>query len=132
ETNGGEAQEPESEEPVAEEPEQAEEPSGPVIHVPDRELGSDEGDEPAPVKKKTRRGTRGGKNRKKKTARATGTGAALAVAEDEAHAPDTGAVEEPQLERQEDEEQQPEPLSQNGEPDWSYTPMSQWGLDEPE
>jgi len=38
----------------------------------------------------------------------------------------------PQLERQEDEEQQPEPLSLNGEPDWSYTPMSQWGLDEPD
>jgi ribonuclease G len=105
-------------EPAAVAPE--EEPAGPVIHVPDRELGAEEGaseDEggdgspPAPAKKKTRRGSRGGKNRKKKTA------AASVVAE----AADEGAAEPERA-----EEQQP----QNGEPEWSYTPMSQWGLDE--
>jgi ribonuclease G len=106
------------EEPAAEAPEK--EPAGPVIHVPDRELGAEEeapeqdGDSspPAPAKKKTRRGSRGGKSRKKKTAAAS-----VVVAEpaDEGVEPERVA-----------EEQQP----QNGEPEWSYTPMSQWGLDE--
>ncbi|HEX3807446.1 MAG TPA: Rne/Rng family ribonuclease, partial [Gaiellaceae bacterium] len=51
---------------TAEEPEPTE---GPVIHLPDRELGAEEnGDGTAPPKKRTRRGSRGGKNRRKKPA----------------------------------------------------------------
>ena len=48
----------------------AEAPAGPVIHLPDRELGDGEedGDGTAPPKKRTRRGSRGGKNRRKKPA----------------------------------------------------------------
>ena len=68
-TNGGEAQEVSDttaapELPVeTDEPEPAEEQAGPVIHVPGRDLGTEDGDTPTPVKKKTRRGSRGGKNR---------------------------------------------------------------------
>ncbi len=107
--------EPEPElEPVVElEPEAAEPealPAGPVIHLPDRNIGGEEdgADGAAPVKKKTRRGSRGGKNRRKKPA-----GTAVATAEPETEA----AVEEG-------------PPSENGDEDWNYTPMSQWGLDE--
>jgi ribonuclease G len=142
------------------EPERAEdssaEPSGPVIHVPGRELGTEDGDTPAPVKKKTRRGSRGGKNRKKKTAAATGVGVALATAaavedaegevEPEETVVDEAAVtlEEAPLEEAQIEEApvqeaapdeaaddpEPEEPSQNGDGDWGYTPMSQWGIDE--
>jgi ribonuclease G len=74
----------------------------PVIHVPDRDLDESE-DGAAPPKKRTRRGSRGGRNRKKKTAATVAT----------------GVVEEP---------------SENGSPqpadDWTYTPMSEWGMDE--
>ncbi|NUR77689.1 MAG: Rne/Rng family ribonuclease, partial [Thermoleophilia bacterium] len=118
-TNGGEPQELLGEEPAADEPGVEEpaaedaEPAGPVIHVPGRELGTEDGDEPAPAKKKTRRGTRGGKNRKKKTAAATGTAATLAVAEE--------------AEPAQEEEETP---AGNGDSDWGYTPMSQWGLDD--
>jgi ribonuclease G len=85
------------------------------IHVPDPELGSDDGaetevaaegssngdagetGEPKP-KKKTRRGTRGGRNRRKKPATA-----AVATGEPDAEAPETAAKE------------------------WEYVPMSEWG-----
>ncbi|HZU19706.1 MAG TPA: Rne/Rng family ribonuclease [Gaiellaceae bacterium] len=43
----------------------------PVIHVPDRALTDDESDTAAPARKRTRRGSRGGRNRRKKTATAT-------------------------------------------------------------
>jgi hypothetical protein len=49
---------------------------GPRIHVPGSELGQDEGDEDrdgVPIKKRTRRGSRGGRNRKKKPAGENGT-----------------------------------------------------------
>jgi ribonuclease G len=88
------------------------------IHVPDPDLGEadeapeesaqdaaepvQDGAEPAKPKKKTRRGTRGGRNRKKKTATAS---AAVATAEPEAEGP---------------------------APDWEYVPMSEWGDDVPE
>jgi ribonuclease G len=88
------------------------------IHVPDPDLGEadeapeesaqdaaepvQDGAEPAKPKKKTRRGTRGGRNRKKKTATAS---AAVATAEPEAEGPP---------------------------PDWEYVPMSEWGDDVPE
>jgi ribonuclease G len=150
--NGGEVREvsdtaaPDTAAPIdepADEP--TDEPGGPVIHVPGRDLGTEEGDEPTPVKKKTRRGSRGGKNRKKKTAAASGVGAALATADvdaepgaeeaavadeeaavvEELEAPGEAPLEEPAA-----EEPEPEQPSQNGDGDWGYTPMSQWGIDE--
>ncbi len=103
-------------------------PAAPVIHLPDRDLdGEDEdGGGTAPVKKRTRRGSRGGKNRRKKPA----GGAALATAEPETLA--DAEVEAVDLEV----EEAPEPAtpeqdpSENGDGEWGYTPMSQWGLDE--
>jgi ribonuclease G len=82
---------------------------GPVIHLPDRDLGADDGS-PAAPRKRTRRGTRGGRNRKKKSA-ATGTAAAAAA--------DTAA---PVVEHE-------PPPDGDGNGDWTYTPMSEWGLD---
>jgi len=125
----------ETPEPEAVETDEAEEeatPSGPVIHVPDREL--DDGDAAAPAKKKTRRGSRGGKNRKKKTATGSMSGNGGAVAVEEEPSGDRGAVaveEEPSVEEAPSPAEAEEP-SQNGDPDWGYTPMSQWGLDESE
>jgi hypothetical protein len=164
-TNGGEVQEAtETVEEAGEAEQGGDEPAaGPVIHVPGRELGAEDGDASAPVKKKTRRGSRGGKNRKKKTAGAAGVGLALAsieaVGDDEPEATEVddalaeeaavdeaaveeaaveeAAVEEPAVEEaalQEPpaEEPRPEEPSQNGDgdADWGYTPMSQWGIDE--
>ncbi len=156
-TNGGEVQEVSDTAVPAEavetdEPEQSDEPAGPVIHVPGRDLGTEDGDAPAPVKKKTRRGSRGGKNRKKKTAAATGVGVALAteavanaelevepepeestVAVEEAPVEEGAAPEAPVEETAAEEpapEPKPEEPSQNGDGDWGYTPMSQWGIDE--
>jgi predicted RNA-binding protein with TRAM domain len=94
--------EPES---VLEEGEEA--PAAPVIHLPGRELDaaepSENGDQPAaPRKRPTRRGSRGGRNRKKKT----GTAASPAT--------------EPEAEASATEESE-------GPRDWEYTPMSEWG-----
>jgi ribonuclease G len=111
--DSAEAPEPEPEsasEPVPAAADNGEGPAvaGPVIHLPDRELGTDEEAAAAP-RKRTRRGTRGGRNRKKK---ATATASAAATAEP---SEDTAR-------------QQPEAES-NGDGDWGYTPMSEWGLD---
>jgi len=89
-------------EPAAAEEETA--PVAPVIHLPGRELEgepSENGDQPAvPKKRPTRRGSRGGRNRKKKTA-------TPARAEAEA---------------------EPAPAEESGRPsEWEYTPMSEWG-----
>ncbi len=81
----------------------AEAPAAPVIHLPDRELTDEGGGALTPAKKRTRRGSRGGKNRRKKTATATAT------------------VEAPEVETTEGP-------AENG--DWGYTPMSEWGLDD--
>jgi ribonuclease G len=82
---------------VSEEPEPSE---GPVIHVPER-MEDGDGAEPATQKKKTRRGSRGGRNRKKKTATAV------------TDAPATQA----------------EPATNGaGDADWEYTPMSEWDI----
>jgi ribonuclease G len=155
-SNGGEVQEVSDTTVVDDEPEQAEEPAaGPVIHAPSRDLGTEDSDSPAPVKKKTRRGSRGGKNRKKKTAASAGVGVALAAIEDEPREPEAeqpvvldeapvqeAPVEEPAIEEAPveeapaaepeapAEEPQAEEPSQNGDGDWGYTPMSQWGIDE--
>jgi ribonuclease G len=93
---------------IVEELPEAEEPAAPVIHLPDRDLGTNgdepvegesEGETPATPRKRTRRGTRGGRGRKPKTA-------AVAAGEE------GGAVEE---------------AAPEGEGDWQYTPMSEWG-----
>jgi ribonuclease G len=91
--------------PAAAEPAAAAEaPEAPVIHLPSRELEeepSENGDEPAaPRKRPTRRGSRGGRNRKKKT----GTAVSPAPAAVEAEAEQSG-----------------------GEDEWKYTPISDWG-----
>jgi ribonuclease G len=85
--------------------------ASPVVHVPDPGLGRDDGgppsengDESEKPKRKTRRGTRGGRNRRKKTEAAS----AATLGVDEPAAP-------PQDESTRDE--------------WTYTPMSEWGLD---
>jgi ribonuclease G len=105
---------PEEAEPPAEQPAAAEEPE--AVEAPA------EGDEAPKPKKKTRRGSRGRRNRKKKPAGATAAqnGDAPEAAEPEAAEPE--ASEEPQ--------QQEEP-STNGEQDgnFDYVPMSEW-LDE--
>ncbi len=143
-TNGGQPAEPgepdlESEPEVEAGPESGAAPEstpevasgGPVIHVPDRALEGaaegEDGDGAAPVRKKTRRGSRGGKNRRKKP---VGTGGA-AVATVEPEAAD-GTVEVSEVEVSDTPEPVvPEPeSSENGDDDWGYTPMSQWGLDE--
>jgi ribonuclease G len=115
----GEAVEPDDE--PADEPDEPQ--SGPVIHVPDRELGTENGDAPAPVKKKTRRGSRGGKNRRKTPAAAAGVAASAAPAEAEP----PQAFEPEEDEQAEDE--QAEEQAPNGDENWGYTPMSEWGLD---
>ena len=140
-SNGGEPAVPGEAESVPESapesvPEPEEAPSGPVIHVPDRALGSDdEGDPAAPVKRKTRRGSRGGKNRRKKPVGAA-VGAVEAVGaaepEPEVETPESPALE-PVAQVETPEPPAPEPESQpsaNGDDDWGYTPMSQWGLDD--
>jgi ribonuclease G len=137
-------------------PEPAQEIKRPVtIHVPSDELGREGEDEDAPeaeqqpsengatpVKKKTRRGSRGGKNRRKRTA-AAGTGANGAqtdvaqtdIAETNGEA---APAEEPEeaVEAAAPHEEPvsviPEPVSEatkNGDPDedWGYVPMSEWG-----
>jgi ribonuclease G len=110
-----------AEEAAADEAAAEETPAGPVIHVPERDLGTEEnGDSPAAPKKRTRRGSRGGKNRRKKTTATSGT---LATAEEAPPAEEPSAAEEAS---------EPEAPAENGDGDWGYTPMSQWGLDESE
>jgi ribonuclease G len=112
--NGSEPEEVPDAEPVSDTGEAPEPESAPVIHVPDRELDADEdGDTPAPQRKRTRRGSRGGRNRKKKTASA-------AAGSENGGEPANGS--EPPEDAPAVEEAEPE-----GE--WSYTPMSEWGLD---
>jgi hypothetical protein len=133
-------------------PEPAPEIKRPVtIHVPSDELGRDGEDEDAPeaeqqpsengatpVKKKTRRGSRGGKNRRKRTA-AAGTGANGAetnLAEtngDAVPADEPEEVVEAVVVSEEPVAVIPEPArpeaTTNGDPDedWGYVPMSEWG-----
>jgi ribonuclease G len=116
----------------AEEPAEAPVLVGPVIHVPERSLGegeSDDADPSAPAKKRTRRGSRGGKNRRKKP---VGEGAALAVAPLETESPSVNGAdpEEPVLEREPEPEPEPAPAAKGEDDDWGYTPMSEWGMDE--
>ncbi|HEY0415540.1 MAG TPA: Rne/Rng family ribonuclease [Gaiellaceae bacterium] len=116
-----EVPEPDSEEEPA--------PAAPVIHLPDRELGDDEAETPAAAKKRTRRGSRGGRNRRKTPAGEAGTATVEAeVVEEAAPVEETVEAEEPAP--------TPTPTPARDEPsdddDWGYTPMSEWGLDERE
>jgi ribonuclease G len=101
------------------------------IHVPDPDLGepdesreepAGDGTEPPRPKKKTRRGTRGGRGRKKKTATAVST--ALDGS------PSAGPPEEePPVAKEESsavaEAEKPSGSEQKTS-DWEYVPMSQW------
>jgi len=101
---------------VAEEAPASEEPVVTEAEEPATEAEGEvaDGDEtPAPVKKKTRRGSRGGRNRKKKPA-ATANGAEPAVGAEPAAEPEAEPEAAPE----------PEPESTNG--DWEYVPMSEW------
>jgi ribonuclease G len=79
----------------------------PVIHVPDRDLGDEETGTATP-RKRTRRGTRGGRNRKKKSA--------------------ASAVEAP-VDPEAPAAAEPDGPDGEGDDQWGYTPMSEWGLD---
>ncbi|HZT90781.1 MAG TPA: Rne/Rng family ribonuclease [Gaiellaceae bacterium] len=103
-------------------------PAGPVIHVPDRDLASANGDAAAAPKKRTRRGSRGGRNRRKKTGAATAAngsaaeGDAAEAAEPEPDtSPDAGAGRTTAVDVEEPDD---------GVDEWTYTPMSEWGLEE--
>jgi ribonuclease G len=76
-----------------------------------------DGDEAPAPKRPTRRGSRGGRNRKKKPAVAT-NGDQLAT-ENEPDEPESVSEVEPEPATE------PEPASTNGE--WDYVPMSEWG-----
>ena len=132
------------EEPAAEAPARAV-----TIHLPDADLGrpaeeaeeapaaeepaaGEPGEAPAdgqPKKKRTRRGSRGGRKRKKPAAAsANGAGPEAHAAEEAEEEPAEAAQAEP--EPLEAPELEPEP-SQNGEPaeEWGYVPMSEWADD---
>ncbi len=117
----------------------------PRIHVPAPELGRDEEDdgegEDTPAgetpKKKTRRGSRGGRNRKRKPAVAAENGAEPIAAgaddpvEAEAAEPEVAELE---LSEAEDEpgaveQQQPSANGDQESDEWGYVPMSEWGDD---
>jgi ribonuclease G len=105
-------------EPEQDEPEEAVD--GPVIHVPGRDLGEaaeENGDGTTPAKKRTRRGSRGGRNRKKPVA-------AGAATQEQGPDPVPEPDPEPELEPERTEDRAED------EGDWGYTPMSEWGLDE--
>ena len=133
--------------------------AAPVIHLPDPSLGTDGSGE---VRKRTRRGSRGGRNRRKKPVGAAANGAVSVVdadaepdlvgdiqddehdepelviveevvVEEEAPAEAEAAVEEEVVEEEAvaeaDIDDEPvEEAAADGE--WTYTPMSDWGLDD--
>jgi ribonuclease G len=100
------------------------------IHVPDPELGEpdesqeepegDGGTEAPRPKKKTRRGTRGGRGRKKKTA------AAVVATEGS----QDGASPEEEKPAEPDDEKRARPEEEKPS-DWEYVPMSKWDDDLP-
>ena len=113
------------------EPEDVAPPAAARIHVPDPDLGepdespdepAGDGAEPPRPKKKTRRGTRGGRGRKKKTAAAvvaTGT-------------PGNEEAVLPEDEKPSDSvEEKPSGTQEEKPSDWEYVPMSKWDDDLP-
>jgi ribonuclease G len=124
--------------------------AAPRIHVPSDDLGreaepeaepqgaaagdaeaaaTEDGPEADAVKKRTRRGSRGGRNRKKKPAAASadGVGPETVDADDEAAEP---ADAEPEPVPAAEAEPEPALAAEAPEPpksgDWDYVPMSQW------
>jgi len=101
------------------------------IHVPDPDLGepdespeepAGDGTEAPRPKKKTRRGTRGGRGRKKKTTAAVGT---ATDASREGAPPEEDKPAEPA------EDEQPANSEEEKPSDWEYVPMSKWDDDLP-
>jgi len=161
-TTGTAAPEGETPEPAASKPAAR---GGVRIHVPGDDLGRDEdaadvaapAAEPAgaeaeapsengtaPAKKKTRRGSRGGKNRRKRTAAAGATNGAEPATEaepdvvdapeelealDEPEAPEPVADPEPELEPVQAAVPAEKPPADDAEDEWGYVPMSEWGDD---
>ena len=79
------------------------------------------------ARKRTRRGNRGGRNRKRKPATETAAEPGEAVEELEvvtAVAAEAVVAEAPVAETPADEAEEP---SENGSDAWEYTPMSEWG-----
>jgi ribonuclease G len=119
-------------------PKAAEEPTGPAAEAepvsdtfepepepePETETETETTEAPSengaePRKKKTRRGSRGGKNRRKKPA-----GATAAVAENGSEPAPEPEPEEPA----EPEAAEPEaPVASQEDEEWGYVPMSEWG-----
>jgi ribonuclease G len=108
------------------EPEDVAPPAVARIHVPDPDLGepdessdapAGDGAEPLRPKKKTRRGTRGGRGRKKKTA-------AVATATDGNSDSSVPPVVEEKPSDSKDEK--PADTEEEKSSDWEYVPMSQW------
>ncbi len=133
---------------------------GVTIHVPSDDFGRDPGDEDevaaaeqpaageaavtdgaAPAKKKTRRGSRGGKNRKRPAGAAASTNGAEPKPDAEAEPePEPEAEPEPEhVPAAELEPEEPEPevapelveepvaaADTDGDADWGYVPMSEW------
>jgi ribonuclease G len=84
---------------------------GPVIHLPERDLGeaeSENGDAPAAPKKRTRRGSRGGKNRRKKP---VADGASLEVGALTADEPSANGAE-PEVAPEDESVVEPEPITE--------------------
>ncbi|HSX22003.1 MAG TPA: ribonuclease E/G, partial [Gaiellaceae bacterium] len=109
-------------EPVAEAPVAEAVPPSVTIHVPAEDLGTTEGNGAAPVKKKTRRGSRGGKNRRKKPA---GTAAAATAVSENGAEPESAPEPAPEPVVEVPTEPEPE-RPEEGDPN-RYVPMSEWG-----
>jgi len=134
---------------------ESEAPAGPVIHMPGREIGDAEGDgdgtAPA-ARKQTRRGSRGGRNRKPRAAVSAVDGEvsddagtdveATEVAVAEVAAPVAASADEvpaaPARPARKPAKRAPTPAkkpesddatTRESTDDWSYTPMSEWNLD---
>jgi ribonuclease G len=122
--------------------ERAEPPAAPRIHVPDEDLtlsvrdgdeaeteiaAGEDADGAQPAKKRTRRGSRGGRGRKKKTGAddvsANGDVAAEPLADEPDVSEPESAVEPEAAAEREPAELEPDPS------EWEYTPMSEWGED---
>jgi hypothetical protein len=106
----------------------------PVIHVPERDLGGDDEEEDGepelsengaepPVRAKRRRGTRGGRGRKRKPA-------AVEAGSENGSGAATAEADEPGEPSHEHHEPEPEPETTRNDDapgEWEYTPMSEWG-----
>jgi ribonuclease G len=121
------------------EPEDVVLPAAARIHVPDPDLGepdesadepAGDGTEPPRPKKKTRRGTRGGRGRKKKTAAAVV--AAGPDGNEEAGRPEVETPSDSVEEKASGtDEEQPSGTDEEQPTDWEYVPMSKWDDDLP-